>query len=152
MPNRFLVLLVALLVVAVAPGPASAHDLRAKVKLPGNAVVVEASFNDDTLTVGAKVVITNASGDEVAGGKTDERGVCHLPKLPPVEYVATVELIGHHDVVEFEVAESAGRFEFSNWRLDKRVGLSIGVGGLLAVTATFWWFRLKRASARRANA
>ena len=146
MRSRFLVLLVAFLVVAIAPARASAHDLRAKVKLPGNTVVVEAGFDDDTPAEGAKVVITNASGIEIASGKTDEKGVYNLPKLPPGKYVATVESLGHRDVVEFEVAESAELFEFSNWRLDKRLGLAIGIGGLLAVTVAFWWLRVRKPS------
>jgi hypothetical protein len=139
--NRFLVLLAASLFVAIAPSRAVAHDLHAKVKLPGDAVVVEAGFDDDTPAEGARVVITGSNGAEVVSGKTDETGVCRLPKLAPGKYTATVESLGHRDVVEFEVAESGGFFEFSNWRLDKRLGLAIGVSGLLLISFLYWLIR-----------
>jgi hypothetical protein len=147
MRHRFLVLVVAVVFVVVAPGRALAHDLKATVKLLPDAVVVEASFDDDAPAEDAVIVIVDGAGAEVARGKTDERGVCRLPMLGPGEYVAIVESIGHRDEVKFEVAGSSGMLEFSRWRLDKRLGLAIGVGALLALSAAFWWVRLRKPTA-----
>jgi len=145
MRSRFLVLVAATLAVAVlAPGRASAHDLRAVVKLPGDALVVEAGFDDETPAQGAKVTIADAGGNVVAAGETDERGVCRLANLTPGKYTAVVEAVGHRDEVAFEVAGSSGLFEFSNWRPNKNAGLAAGVGGLLAVSGAFWWLRRRR--------
>jgi len=143
MRNRFLVLALVVAVVVVAPERARAHDLRATVKLLPDAVVVEAGFDGDIPADHATTIIVDAAGIEVARGATDERGVCKLPKLAPGKYVATVESLGHRDEVPFEVAGAADVFEFTNWRLDKRVGAAIGVGTLLAFSAAFWWFRLR---------
>jgi hypothetical protein len=144
MRRNFLVLVAAAVVVAAAPGRASAHDLIAVVKILPGAVVVEAGFDDDTPAEGARVVVTDAAGAEVASGKTDEKGVCRFPRFAPGKYKAVAESAGHRDAVEFEVAEAAGEFAFSNWRLDKRLGLAIGLGGLLLLSAAFWRFRLRK--------
>lgn len=144
MRNRFLVLVVASVFVVAAPRTAGAHDLRATVKLLPDAIVVEAGFDDDTPAEGATIVIADSAGVELARGKTDARGVCRLSALAPGNYVATVESVGHRDEVSFEVAGAADVLEFTNWRLDKRVGLAIGIGAVLALTAAFWWFRLRK--------
>src|SRR5262245_22398469 len=143
MHSRSLVLVAAAFVVAtLAPGRALAHDLRATVRLPGDAVVVLAYFDDDTPAEGAKVVITDAAGNDVASGKADDKGLCRLPKLGPGKYRAVVESAGHRDEVEFPV-ESEGAIEYSRTRPDRAIGLALGVGGLLAASAGFWWLRRK---------
>ena len=146
MRNRFLVLAIAAILVVGVPQRASAHDLRGTVKLLADAVLVEAEFGDGTPAEGAHVVILDGAGNAVARGQTDERGVCRLPKLGPGSYQAIVESIGHRDTVVFEVAGTAGDFQFSNWRLDTRVGLALGLGALLVLTAAFWWFRLRKSA------
>lgn len=143
MRNRLFVLVLAAVGVGGWPGSASAHDLRATVKRLPDAVVVEAGF-DGIPAQDAAVLIVDAAGHEVARGKTDDQGVCRLPLLGPGKYKATVESIGHRDEVEFEVTDTTRGFEFSNWRLDKRLGVAIGLGGLLVLTTAFWWFRLRR--------
>jgi hypothetical protein len=143
MRNRLFVLVLAMVGVGGGSGTALAHDLRATVKLLPDSVMVEAGF-DDMPTEDAAVRIVDAAGNEVASGKTNEKGVCRLPVLGPGKYRAVVESIGHRDEVAFEVAGQSASFEFSNWRLDKRMGLAIGLGGLFALTAAFWWFRLRR--------
>jgi hypothetical protein len=147
MRDRFLVLAAAVGIVAGAPERVAAHDLHAKVKHLPNAVVVEAGFDDDTPAEGAHVVIFDAGGTEQARGETDERGVLRLPMLAPGHYRAIVESIGHRDEVEFDVAKTEGVVEFANWRLDKRLGVAIGVGGLLLLTAAFWWLRGRKRDA-----
>jgi nickel transport protein len=149
MRTRFLVLVIAAVVVAVlSPDRASAHDLQLRVKLPPDeptVLLVEAGFDDDTPADGAKVVITDAAGKVIAEGKTDEKGVWKTMRPPEGKYAATVESIGHMDKVAFEVAAS-GYFEFRGWRLDKTLGIALGVGGLLLLSAGFWWFRLRKAT------
>jgi nickel transport protein len=143
MHNRHLILAaVAVAVAVLAPSRASAHDLQAVVKLLPDVVRVEAGFDDDTPAEGAKVTITDAAGNVVAEGKTDDRGVCDLPKLAPGKYTAKVESIGHADTVDFEVSDEGG--EFAGWRLNKSVGVGIGAGGLLGASAGFWLLRRRR--------
>lgn len=142
--RRFFVLVIAVLVVAIAPGRASAHDLKATVKLLPDAIVVEAGYDGDEPAQGAKVVIIDATGKEVATGKTDEKGVCKLPKLVAGKYKAVVDQAGHRDEVEFEVA--AEQLEFARERPNQMIGLIAGVGGLLALSVGFWWFRRRKAA------
>lgn len=122
----------------LSPGRACAHDLRVVVKLLPEVVRVEAGYDDDTPAEGAKVTISNAAGVVVAEGKTDDRGVCDLPKLGAGQYTAKVESMGHADTVAFEVSGDVGG-EFAGYRMSKPLAIGIGVGGLLAVSAGFWW-------------
>ncbi len=145
MSSRFLVLAItAVGVIGLGSNRASAHDLQGRVKLPPDAVIVEAWFSDDTPAQGASVTITDAGGNEVASSKTDDTGVCRLPKLSAGKYTAIVELIGHRDTIDFEVAESSTMLEFSNWRLNKTLGFTAGVVGLLATSCAFWLIRRRK--------
>lgn len=141
--NRSLVLAtLAVTVAGLTPRGAAAHDLRAKVTVLPDAIRVEAGFDDDTPAEGARVRVTAAAGGrEVAAGTTDERGVCLLPALPEGEYTATVEGLGHRDAVTFRVGCASGETEFTAWRLDKQVGLAIGLLAILGGTLMFWWGR-----------
>jgi hypothetical protein len=141
MKYRLLVLVAAVVAGVLVPCRATAHDLRVKVTVPPDAVRVEAGFDDDTPAEAARVSITDAAGNIVATGKTDEKGVCQFPKLGAGRYQAVVEAFGHRDAVEFEVAETFEFVEYSNWRLNKTVGLFAGVGGLLLASLAFWWVR-----------
>jgi hypothetical protein len=142
MKNSFLVLaMAAVAVTGLGPSRASAHGLQARVTLPPDAVVVAAWFTDDTPAQNAQVVIVDAAGNEVATGQTDERGFCTLPKLPGGSYTAIVELIGHRDEVPFIVAATGDGVEFSNWHLNKTVGLTGGVIGLLLASSAYWLLR-----------
>ncbi len=149
MNTRFLVVVaVAVAVAGLSPGQAGAHDLQLIVKLPPDAadtLLVEAGFDDATPAEEARVTITAADGTVVAEGKTDEKGVWKTARPAPGKYTAKVEAYGHADRVAFEVADS-GYFEFSGWRLNKTLGVALGVGGLLALSAGFWWFRLRKAA------
>ena len=150
MRTRFFVLLAVVLAVALVPGQASAHDLQLVVKLPPESLdvlVIEAGFDDDSPAEGAKVVITDANGTMIVEATTDARGVCKLARPVPGKYTATVEALGHKDKVAFEVAGvavsdvSPTPIEYRGWRLDRTVGLAIGVGGLLALSAGYWLLR-----------
>jgi len=140
-----LVLGIAAAIVVLNPNRADAHALVLGVKLPPDApdlLLVEASFDDETPAEGAKITITVADGTVVAEGTTDEKGVCQLTRPGPGKYKATVDSHGHRDAVEFEVAGGGGG-EFMGWRPDQVTNLAIGVGGLLGLSAAYWWFRLR---------
>jgi hypothetical protein len=147
MSNRLLVVLAAAVIVVLAPGRASAHDLKVTVKVQKDAVVVEAGFDDDTPAEDAAVVILDAGGKEVAQGRTNERGVCRLSELPSGIYTAEVELAGHRDVVRFEVAAPEfldAPVEYIRSRPNKTIGLAAGVGALLVLSLVYWWVRLRK--------
>ncbi|MFO0825354.1 MAG: carboxypeptidase-like regulatory domain-containing protein [Gemmataceae bacterium] len=145
-------LVLAATVVAVAwPGQASAHDLRLVVKVPPDTpevLLLEAGFDDETPAEEAKLVITDAAGTVVAEGKTDARGLCKLARPVPGKYVATVDALGHKDKVEFEIVGAAdagtAATEYRGWRLDRTLGLVIGVGGLLAFSGGYWLLRRRK--------
>jgi len=140
--------LVAAALIVVAPGRATAHDLKAIVKLLPDSLVVEAGFDDDTPAESARVTILNDSGAEVASGRTDEKGVCRLAKLAAGKYTAIVQdPTGHRDEVPFEIAAPEfldAPLEYVRARPNKVIGLVLGVGGLLGASLAFWWFRLRK--------
>lgn len=145
MPRRFLLsAIIAVAAVGLSQSRASAHDLQARVTLHPHAINVEAWFSDDTPAQEAKVTIIDAGKNTVLSGQTDDTGVCKLPELGTGKYTAIVELIGHRDTVEFEIAETASEAEFTNGRLNKTLGLCVGLGGLLAVSCAFWFARRRK--------
>ncbi len=115
------------------------------MKLPGDAIVVEAWFDGDEPAEDAKVEIFTAEGKIVAEGKTDEKGVCKLALLGAGKYKAVVSQTGHLGEVEFEVAAAAPT-EFIGDQWNQTAGLIAGVGGLLALSVGFWWFRRRKAA------
>ena len=149
MPNRFLVLLAATIIVGL-PERAAAHDLQAIVKILPDEIVVEVGFEDDTPAEGARVLILDEAGTEVANGRTDDKGVCRLQKFKAGKYTATVQdPTGHRDEVPFEVAPPDfldAPIEYVRARPNKAIGLVLGVGGLLGASLAYWWFRLRKRS------
>jgi hypothetical protein len=142
MPYRFLALSIATITVSLMhPEPVRAHDLRVVVNVLPETIQVEAGYDDDTPAEGAKVTITDAQGVVVAQGTTDERGICHLPRLEPGRYNAKVIAAGHADTVAFEIGNSITQFR--GWRLNRMLGVAIGAGGLILISVGFWW-RLRR--------
>ena len=126
-----------------APGAARAHDMNATVKVGPESVRVEVYFEDDLPAEFAKVSVTNSAGAEVATGTTDDRGVWTFPALAPGEYVLAAKCIGHTATVPFSVAgePEAAPVSYTGARLNKTVGLTVGAGGLLGVSAVFWLLR-----------
>jgi hypothetical protein len=145
----FVLGIAAMIVAAGTANVAGAHDLRGTIRVPPDAVVVEARFSDDTPAPGAMVSIRNGADEEVASGKTDQFGMCRLSPLPPGVYRAVIESIGHRDAITFEVADSSMGLTFANPRLNATLGLGLGVGILLAVSLGYrgWRGGGKRASA-----
>jgi len=153
MASRFFMLAIATVsVVAVFGNQAAAHDLQGRVTLLPDSIKVEAWFNDDTPAQEARVAIIFANGIEVTSGKTDDKGVCLLNKINPGRYKAIIELIGHRETIPFEVAETTGVLEISSSRMNKTLGLFIGISGLLGVSCLFWLTRQRKRSQVAATA
>ena len=127
----------------VSPETARAHAMGATVEVRADAVRVVVYFEDDLPAELATVTVTDAAGAEVASGTTDERGVCALRVLPPGEYTLAAKCAGHTATVAFAVASAPGDapVEYAKPRADRELGLVLGAGGLLGVSALFWFRR-----------
>ena len=129
--TRLLVLAV-LASVGATPGVASAHDLRAEITFTSTELKVVAGYDDDTPADQAKVAITTADGHPVANGELDATGSWTTPLPPPGNYVLVVNDTGHRDRKEFTIhAAAPAEITYERWRLDKTLGLVIGLGLLL---------------------
>jgi hypothetical protein len=144
----FVLVTLALVVALLLPGRGEAHDLQGRVTLLPETVVVEAWFNDDTPAEGASVSVTTADGHVVWSGRTDEKGVCRLGKLTPGRYRAVIESVGHREEIEFPIESEGGLLEYHNWRMNKWLGVAIGVGGLLLLSSIFLLRRRGRPATR----
>jgi len=145
-------LVLAAVAVAVAlfvPGTAAAHDLKADVKPLADMVRVEAGYDDGTPAEGARVTVKDDTGTIVAEGVLDERGVWSFPKPGPGSYRVVVESAGHGDEVKLTVHESEPPAVFSRLRLDKTLGLVIGLALTLGGTLAF--VLLRRGKSGRAT-
>ena len=135
---RPLVLAAAAAAVAVLlPGTAAAHDLKADVKPLADSVRVEAGYDDGTPAGGARVTVTDDAGAVVAEGVLDERGVWSFPTPGPGDYRVGVESAGHRDEVTLTIREQDSPAVLSRERLDKTLGLVIGLTLLLGGTLVF---------------
>jgi hypothetical protein len=80
----------------LAPGPASAHALLAKYHvLPGRKVQVDCRFDDDTVCPEARVKVLRANGTLLLEGKANSRGVFVFPFREPEDLVLDVRHPGH---------------------------------------------------------
>lgn len=147
---RPLVLAAAAAAVALLlPGTAAAHDLKADVKPLADVVRVEAGYDDGTPAEGARVTVTDEAETVIASGVLDERGVWSFPTPGPGSYRVVVESAGHRDEVKLTIHESEPPAVFSRERLDKTLGLAIGLALLLGGTLAF--VLLRRGKSRRAT-
>jgi hypothetical protein len=149
-PTRLLVL-AALAVVGATPGAARAHDLIATVTFTAAEVKVVAAYDDGTPAEEAKVTLTTAEGAEVAKGVLDDKGAWVTPLPPPGKYVVVVRDGGHRDRKEFTInppvpaaTEPAVEVTYERWRIDKTLGLCIGLGVLLGGTVLYVVLRRRR--------
>src|SRR5262245_43277314 len=126
--------------VPLMPGVAAAHDLIALVKVREADVYVEAGFsygrNESDPAEGAAVTVADAEGKSVATGATDEKGVWTFPRPPAGTYTIVVEQAGHRAAVTLTVP-GTGTAEFLPSRLDKRVGVAVGVAVVLGLTVAY---------------
>ncbi|MGL6075567.1 MAG: carboxypeptidase-like regulatory domain-containing protein [Fimbriiglobus sp.] len=123
-----------------------AHDVIFKTTIVAERVRLEAFFEDDSPAAQAKVIVRQADVI-VAEGETDAEGIWVLPVLPAGNYVITLDARdGHVKTVPLllagEVPVNTSRAEMTSTPWLK---LSLGVGGLLLVSAVSWW-RMRRNS------
>ena len=143
---RFLVLATAATGgVLLAPAFASAHDLRARITVT-ESVKLEAFFDDGMPAELADARVTDAAGNEVLVGKTDEHGVWTFRRPAPGRYTLTVKSIGHVAKVEFPVEgeSEAAPAVYTEWRMSKPLGLAIGLIPLLGLSAVGWFLQRRR--------
>jgi hypothetical protein len=106
---------------------------------------VEAYFSDKTPAQSADVTVTDAAGAAVHTGKTDEHGLWTCPRPVPGAYTLTVESAGHVAKVPFRVdGDPESAIVFTGWRMNKTLGLSIGVILLLGLSAVSWFIHRRR--------
>lgn len=133
--------------------PVAAHDLRAKLDPDAtNPLRIEAWFDDDTPAQQARVSVVRSTGETVASGFTDERGLWSFPRPGPGLYRITVESTGHRDdTLRFTVpgAENptAAPVVEEETRLNKNLGLIIGLVLLLGGSLLFLRLRARRLKA-----
>jgi nickel transport protein len=140
---RFLVLAIAAAGGALLiPGRADAHAMHADVDVTNDPAKLLAYFDEDFPAEFADVTVTDADGNVVLTGKTDERGVWTFPRPKPGTYVLTVRAgRGHVAKREFTVGGAGEETVFTGRRLNKWVGLSIGVAVLLGASGVSWLLR-----------
>jgi nickel transport protein len=129
----------------LTPVRADAHGMHAKVDVTNDPARLDAYFDENFPAEFADVTVTDADGNVVLTGKTDGRGVWTFPRPKPGTYVLTVkEPDGHVAKRKFTVAgadEQAEQTVYTGRRLNKWVGLTIGVVGLLGVSGVSWLLR-----------
>jgi len=149
-PTRLLVL-AALAVVGATASPAYAHDLKLVVSFTATEVKFVAAYDDDTPAEEAKITLSTAEGVEIAKGMIDAKGMWATPLPPPGKYVVVVRDGGHRDRKEFTInppasatAEPAVEVTYERWRIDKALGLCVGLGVLLGGTLLYVVLRRRR--------
>ncbi len=135
--HDFFVAAATLAVALCLPVRIEAHDLKANVNALNDPIRVEAWFDDDEPAAGARVEVTDSEGRTIAVGVLDDQGVWTFAKPGPGSYRIVVELTGHRDVIRLTFAETAGPEVVATDRLDKNLGLAIGLVLLLGGTAAF---------------
>lgn len=123
-----------------------AHDLKAEVNPAVEPIRVEAGFDDGTPADGARVNVIDAGGHTIVAGVLDERGVWTFAKPGPGSYRVVVEQAGHRDEVFLDVSESSTPTAISRWRMDKDIGLALGVAVLLGGTMGYCLLKQKSAA------
>lgn len=131
--------------VLLAPATASAHAMRAQVEVRADSVYFLAYFDDDTPAEFAAVTLTDAAGNEVLTGTTNERGEWTFPRPAPGRYTLTAKCVGHSAKVPFPVeGEPEAPAVYSGRGPGRAAGLAIGLALLLGVSAAIW-LRRRRA-------
>lgn len=125
----------------LASGRADAHAMHADLITTADPFKLTAYFDEDLPAEFADVTVTDAEGNVVLTGKTDERGVFTFPRPKPGTYTLRVKSTGHVAKREFTVDGETGGAVAADWRPDKWVGLGIGVGGLLGLSGASWLLR-----------
>jgi len=146
---RFFVLVTCVGAGLLTGGRAHAHALHAKVDVTNDPAKLEAYYDEEMPAEFADVTVTDANGAVVLTGKTDERGIWTFARPKPGKYTLKVEQTGHAAREPFEVAgapDPGTPKVYGGRRLNKWVGLSVGVAVLLGVSGATW---LRRRRVRR---
>jgi nickel transport protein len=147
---RFLVLATATVGgVLLGTSRAEAHALFIKVEPATDPVKVLAYYEEDIPAESADVTVTDADGNVVVSGKTNDRGEWAFERpTKPGTYTVTVKQTGHRAKDVFTVAEAAegagaeaDQPAPTGRRLNRWVGLSLGVAGLLGISGVSWLLR-----------
>lgn len=128
----------------LTPARAAAHAMFADVTVAADSVKLLAYFEEDLPAEFADVTVTDADGNVVLAGKTDERGVWTFPRPAPGTYTLKVKQTGHVAKREFTVtgaSEAEAPAVSGGRRLNKWVGLAVGVVVLLGVSGASWLLR-----------
>ncbi|HKB03681.1 MAG TPA: hypothetical protein VKD90_15765 [Gemmataceae bacterium] len=83
-----------LLVLLIGAAPAFAHKLNVEPKVDGDRLRVEVYYDDETPAQDAKITVLFGD-EELATGKTDEKGVWTCPAPGPGTYLVRAESLGH---------------------------------------------------------
>lgn len=133
MPRRFIPRsLPALAALLLAAAPAAAHQLALDCRVAEGKLRVEAYYvtPQKPPAAGATVVVAKETGEVVAEGKTDDRGLWSCPAPPDGKYVVRVKTLGHDAEEALAVGAPAPPKEEPGvpW---PRVGLGLAIIALL---------------------
>jgi nickel transport protein len=96
--------LAAVSLIVIGARPALAHKLGAECKLNGGRVELEAFYDDDTPARNARVAVIDEGKNNIAEGRTDDKGVWSFEAPKPGTYQVTVDAgAGHRTRVKFTV-------------------------------------------------
>jgi hypothetical protein len=146
MRRPFVLPTLALCVVLCAPAVSSAHQLNVAVKVSPTEVRVEADYEGEDPVQDGAVTLTDANGVVVATGKTDDRGIWTCPRPSPGTYTVVVEQAGHRTKRTFDVPADGGTATAEPQRLDRRLGILLGLGVVLGASLLFKFARKKPAT------
>jgi hypothetical protein len=140
------ILLVVMVAALLGSTPAEAHNLLIDCHVTDGKLRVEAYYDTTSKppAENARIVVAKESGELIAEGRTDDRGIWSCPAPADGEYIVTAETLGHKsDPFALAVGAPARQAEQPGipW-------LRIGIGlGVIALLSAGWWFsRRKRLS------
>lgn len=124
---------------------ADAHAMHAVVDTKNDPIKLEAYYDEEMPADVADVTVTDADGNVVLTGTTNENGVWTFARPKPGKYTLIVRQAGHVAKTEFEIAGTDAPTVFGVPR-NKWIGLSAGVLILLCISGASW---VRRRRARR---
>lgn len=134
--------ILATLVLVLGPSVAMAHKMIVEAAIKPEALTVvrvEAYFEDDTPATDAVVKVRDDSGQEIAKGKTDDRGVWTFPRPKAGTYTIRVEdSTGHDQEVVLPIPEDPVTVEAATWQPNLILGVAVGLGLLLGIAFLSW--------------
>ena len=128
----------ALLAALALPAFAQAHAVGVEAKLVGEAVRIEAFFDDDTPADGAKVTVRDGANALVAEGVTDDKGVWSFAVPPAGKYAVRVDAGGGHAATAVvtiperatsttAISDGPSRESFTGWQRWATAGVGVAL-------------------------